>query len=174
MPKTKAQKKQIIENLKEKLLKNKSAVLLGFAGADSAALFGLRSKLEEAGCELKVVKKTLLEKALGEKQAGITAKIKAIKAQLALAFGFEDELAPAKICYNFSKNREGLKILGGILDNNFLESTRMIELAQLPSRSELLARFVYSLKAPINNFAYVLKGNLNNLVYTLNQISKVK
>jgi len=174
MPKSKQQKQEIINDLQKKLAKNKSVVLLGFDKVGSLALFDLRDKIKEAGAELKVVKKTLLEKALAKKQEGIGQKIQEIKSQLALVFGFEDELTPAKICYDFSKTQESLKILGSILEGGFAESAKMIELAQLPSRDELLAWLAGCLKAPINNFTYALKGNLNNLVYTLEQISKVK
>ncbi len=175
MPKTKEQKVEIIQGLKQGLEKQKSVVLVDFQGLDAKALFSLRDELKKEDCQLQVVKKTLFIKVLENlKQEKIIEKIEQIKGQIALVFGFSDEVAPAKICYEFGKKNETLKILGGFLTDEFIEQAKMIELAQLPSREELLARLVGSLNAPVSNFVYTLKANIKGLVVALNAIKETK
>jgi len=60
-----------------------------------------------------------------------------------------------------------LKILGGFLENKFVEAEKIIELAKLPTREELLARLVGSISAPISNFINVLEANIKGLIYVL-------
>ena len=122
-----------------------------------------------------VTKKSLLKKVLnsmGKKE--IAEKIDEIKGQLALVFGFEDEIAPSRICYEAGKENENIKILGGVLDDEYQEKEQIMVLAQLPSKQVLLGRLVGSLAAPVSGFVHALKGNLNNLVYVLSEIQKVK
>src|SRR3990167_9784846 len=94
---TKAKKESNLKDIKSNIEKQKSVIFDDFSKVNSKDLFGLRKKLKEAGCNLKVGKKTLIRVAFG--QSGITFwnKIKKIiPGQLALVFGFEDEIAPAR------------------------------------------------------------------------------
>ncbi len=175
MAKTKEQKQIIIEDLTDKMKQQKSAALIDFSGIDSVSLFALRDELKEADCQLQVIKKTLVQKVL-EKigQQDLADKIKEISGQLALVFGFSDEVAPARICHQFAKKQDKLKLKAGILDGDLLSQEQIIALAELPSKQELLARLVGSLKAPVSNFVYVLNGNIKGLVYALNAIKENK
>ena len=175
MPKTKEQKKEIIKDLQEKISRLKSAVLVDFGGSDSKNIFQLRDELKKENCLLQVVKKTLLEKALQQvKETDLLEKIKNIKVQVALAFGFGDEVTAAKITYNASQKNEHLKILAGILGKEFLEKDRILELAKLPSKPELIGRLLGNIQAPISNFVYVLNGNIKGLTTVLFRISETK
>jgi len=159
MAKTKHQKEQMIKELSESIEKQKAMVLVDFGGVKSDILFALRNKLREAGCLLKVVKKTLFQKSLEKRwEKGLMAKLGEIKNQLAIAFSFDDETTAGRICRQFSKENVNLKILGGVVGNEFLEKEKMIELADLPSREELLSRLAYVLISPLTRFAFVLKS----------------
>ena len=175
MPKTKEQKQKIIKDLEENFSLQKSIVLIGFSGSSSTSFFKLRNELKKSNCILMVVKKTLLQKTLGKlKQKSISEKITEIKGELALIFGLGDEIIPAKISYQSSKENESLKILGGIFDGKFLEKEKVIELAELPSREELLARLKGVLQSPISGFTRTLKANIKNLLYIFTQIASNK
>lgn len=175
MAKTKEQKKEIITDLDNYFAQQKAVVLLDFSGVDSKTLFKMRDELKAQNCQLKVVKKTLLKKVLEKTdEKDLLAKLDELQGQLALAFGFGDEVAPAKICHKYAKENEKLQIIGGILAKHFNDQTQIIALAKLPSKKELLAQIVGAIQSPISGLTYVLKGNLNNLVYALNEIQKVK
>ncbi len=173
MAKTKEQKQGIIRDLEEKISGQKTMVFMDFTGVDSDELFQLRRKLKETGCELKVVKKTLFEKALEKlNKKNIIEEIKKIKNQIVLIFGFNDEITASKFAYEAGKSNENFIILGGALGADCLTKEKIICLAQLPSRQELLAKITRSLQNPVSGFVGALKANLNNLVFVLSKIKK--
>ena len=170
---TRGQKQNIVEDLKEKIDKQKSIVFVDFSGINSKEIFELRGKLKKAGCLLKVAKKTLLKIAFGKYKIPFWKKMKEnIPGQMALIFGFEEENESPKITYEFSKENKNLKILGGFFEDNFKGTEEVITLAKLPSRQELLGKLVGTISTPISNFANVLRGNLINLVFVLKEIKK--
>ena len=165
---TKEQKKKILEDLKEKIAKQKMMIFVDFTGLKVKDLFELRKRLKKADSQLKVVKKTLLNLALRQKKIEIGKEI--LKGEIASVFGFKKEIIPAKIVYQFSLENPNLKILGGFYEDEFKEAEEMVTLAQLPTKEELLAKLVRSISAPILNFVNVLQGNLRGLVSILSQI----
>ena len=162
MAQTKAQKQKVVEELIDKIERQKSIVFFDFTGLKVKDLSQLRKKMKSDGSEIKVAKKTLLEIAL--KKAGLDLDVEKLKGEIALAFGFKDELSPAKLCYQFSLTNPNLKILGGFFERKPREADEIIALAQIPSKDELLGR-VFSLP----NFAI-----FNNLIVNLSKLSKVK
>ena len=167
---TKSQKEKIVEDLKDKIAKQKAMVLVGITGLKVKDISDLRKKLKASDGNLKVAKKTLIEKAFKENKLDFDKKD--YKEELALAFGFKDEILPAKIVYGFSETNPGLKILGGFFESKFLESEKVIELAKLPTKEQLLARLVGSISAPVSNLVYALNYNIKGLVYLLSTIKK--
>jgi len=154
---TKTQKTKQIDSIKEKVSKQKSVIFVDFSKVPSKEMFSLRKSLKEAGCNLKIAKKTLVRIAFGQSNISYWNKIKSsIPGQLALVFGIEDEIAPARIANTFAKTQENLKILGGIFENRFIGRERVLELANIPPRNELLGRLVGSIYSPVSSFVRVL------------------
>ena len=154
---TKEQKTKQVESVKEKIAQQKSMVFVDFSKVPSKEMFSLRKSLKEAGCNLKIAKKTLVRVAFGQSNISFWNKIKSsIPGQLALVFGIEDEIAPARIANTFAKTQENFKILGGIFENRFIEKARVLELAAIPTRNELLGRLVGSIYSPVSGFVRVL------------------
>ncbi len=166
----KEKKKEIIKDIKKKFEKQKTTVFVNFKGIKAKDLFTLRETLKKDKCQLRVVKKTLLDIVLKEKK--INEIKKKFAGEVALIFGFEDEVAPARIVHQFSKKNESIKILGGIFENKFVEKDQILALAQLPSKAELYAKVVGAINAPVSGFVNVLGGNIRGLVYVLSQIKK--
>lgn len=175
MPQTKEQKKKVLEILKEKVARQKAIVFVDFTGLKVKDLSGLRRKLKAGESELRVAKKTLMSLALKDYNPEISKKLKEMPKEVALVFGYQDEISPAKMLWQFSQGNQNLKILGSILGSQktaFLADLETIELAKLPSRAELLAKLMGSINAPVSNFVYALKYNLKGLVYLLSSIKK--
>jgi len=168
MPKTKEQKKEILKKLKENFDKQKSMVFSSYQGLKAADIFNFRRVLKQAGCNIVVAKKTLFNLALKEKKIDFDAKN--LEGQIALIFGFEDEVTPAKLAYKFSKEKENLKILAGFFENKIINKEEVLALAQIPSKQELLSKVVGCIASPISGLVNVLQGNIRNLVYALSQI----
>ena len=162
---TKVQKQKILDELKEKIAKQKVMIFADFTGLKVKDLSNLRKKIKAADGEIKVAKKTLL--GLAVKGAGLEFEAKKIKGEIALVFGYKDEISLAKIIYQFAEANPNLKILGGFLENQFRTAEEIITLAQLPTKEELLSGLVRSVSAPISNFINVLQGNIKGLIIVL-------
>jgi len=169
---TRAQKQKILEELKEKIDKQKVVVFFDFTGLKVKNLSNLRKKLKKENSELKVAKKTLMAIAFKRLNEAVAENIKKLTGEIALVFGYQDIIMPAKTLWQFSKDFPNLKILGGFVENDFKEAEEIITLAQLPSREELLAKLVGSIASPMLGFMNVLQGNIKGLIYVLNAIKK--
>jgi len=168
MAQTKEQKQKILNDLEEKIAKQKAMVFVDFTGLKVKDIMDLRKKLKATDNELKVAKKTLMKIAF--EKAKLEAEIKKFPGEIALVFSYKDLIAPAKIVWQFSQENPSLKILGGFLENKFKEAEEIIMLAQLPTKEELLAKLVGGISAPIYNFVKALQYNLKGLVYLLTKI----
>lgn len=173
MPKTKQQKQEISRDIQVRLAKAKSVVFSSFSGLTVKDNEALRSELIKEQSEYYAAKKTLLGRVL--KEAGIEVDTRSLEGQVAITFGYADEVAPAKILAKFIKDSDGrIKFLGGILDGKFVGANSIIELATLPSKEELYAKVVGSINAPVSGFVNVLAGNLRSLVHVLSAIQETK
>ncbi|MBI5793477.1 50S ribosomal protein L10 [Candidatus Uhrbacteria bacterium] len=172
MPKTRAQKEEILTELTDKLSRIKSAVFTSVSGYTMDDANALRQKGRAEGVELVVAKKTLLTRAL--EKNGLAVPEKDLVGSILTTLGYKDEIAPSKLMAAFTKDREGVKIIGGILEGAFVGSEILKQLATLPSHEELLGKLVGSLNAPISGFVNVLAGNLRSLVYVLNAMKTAK
>lgn len=169
---SKDKKKKTIDTLKEKIEKQKSVVFVDFTGLKVKDMSELRKRVRGAEGELKAAKKTLMGIAFKDSKLEISTKD--MPGELAMIVSYKDEVAPVKLVWQFSTENQNLKILGGILENGFIGPEKVIELAQLPSKDELLAKMVGSISSPISGFVCVLNGNLRGLVQVIDQISKTK
>jgi len=154
---TKEQKVKQIKSIKDKLSNQKAMVFVDFSKVPSKDMFVLRKTLKESGCNMKITKKTLARVAFGQSGISFWNKINAvIPGQLALIFGIEDEIAPSRISNKFAKDHETFKILGGIFEKKFIDREKVLVLAEIPPRNELLSRLVGSIQSPIAGFVRVL------------------
>jgi large subunit ribosomal protein L10 len=167
---TREQKQKILEDLKEKIARQKAMIFVDFTGLKVKDLSDLRKRLKTTDNELKVVKKTLLNSVLKEK--GFKTEVKELKGEIAVVFGFREGLSPSKIIYQFGEENPNLKILGGFFENKLREAEEIITLAQLPSKEELLAKLTGTIFAPVSNLVNVLQGNIKGLIYALSGIKK--
>lgn len=178
MAKTRVQKEQTVKSLTEKLTQAKSVVFADYKGLNMSKLSELREKLREVGAEFSITKNTLLD--LAFKQAKMPEVSPEIKSgPTATLFSYEDEIGPLKLLVKTLKDAQigpstSLRIKGGFLDNQFLESVAINCLATLPGKQELRGQAVGLLASPLKGMVGVLQGNLRNLVYTLSAIQKVK
>lgn len=174
MPKTKLQKQEILRNLVEKSKKAKSIVFTKFDGLGVKENEELRNSLKEENSEYYVAKKTLLDLAFKDKNLE-ALDVRGFEGKVAAVFGYDDEVAPAKIVDKFKKtNEEKIHFVGGILDNKFITADEVTALAKLPSKQELYAKIVGSINAPVSGFVNVLAGNLRGLVTVLKAIEEKK
>jgi large subunit ribosomal protein L10 len=172
MAKTKEQKKEILEALKDKLNKSKAVVFSSDEGATVQSVEALRKELKQSGAEYLVTKKTLLK--LATKDLEGENQVENLKGSVGVTLSYEDEVSGAKVVNNFAKGRETFELSGGILEGVFILPEKIKTLATLPSKEQLLAKLVGTIKAPITGMVGVLSGNTRNLVGVLNAIKEKK
>lgn len=165
---TRQQKEKIIDKLKNDIAKQKAMFFVDFKGLKVKDLFKLREKLKEVGSQLFVTKKTLMGLVFKENNLDIDRE--KLNGQVAIVFGFKNEISPAKVIFQFSKEYNDLKILGGYFEGKFRGVDDVVALAKLPDREEILGQLVGVIAAPISSFMSVLQGNTRKLVYVLSQI----
>ena len=148
-------KAPIVDEIKGYVSDAKSVVLVDYRGLTVEQDTRLRRELREAGVVYKVYKNTMLHLAFdGTDYAQLD---KDLEGPTAIAFGIEDETAPARILNKFSKEAEALQIKSGIVDGEYYDEAGVKVLATIPSKDELISKLLGSLQSPITNFARVVK-----------------
>jgi len=169
---SKQQKKEIVEKITQAIKDSKVTLVCDFKGLTVSEISELRNELRKEEAVMQVAKKTLIQ--LAFEKAKMKVNIKDTEGQIAVIYGGTDETFSPKTAYNYSKQHGSLKILKGILEEKELSQEEVISLAKLPSKDELLAKVVGSLKSPMSGLVNVLGGNLRSLVYTLKAIQESK
>jgi len=169
---TRNQKEQLVNKISEQLEKSKAVLLVNFSGLKVKEERDLKKKLREQGIVFEVIKNSLFKLAL--RKAKISLDEALLDQSIALIWSAEDEVAPAKITVGFTKEVEKIKLVGGIIDKQFVDPEMIKQLAALPGREELYAKLVGALNAPMWRLINALQGNLRSLVYILKQYSEQK
>ena len=171
MAKTRQQKEELIAQIKERLSRAKSVAFAQISGYTMADANRLRDEAAKEGLETGIVKKTLLQ--IAAKDSGVEG-LDVLPGSTLAIFGYEDEIAPARLLAKFLKGREAMSISAGIIDGKLVAAETVKAYAALPSHKELLAKLVGSINAPVSGFVNVLAGNLRGLVCVLNAIKESK
>ena len=148
-------KAPIVAEISELLDGAQSAVLVDYRGLTVEQDTKLRKQLREAGITYKVYKNTMVNFAVkGTDFEGLSAHL---EGPTAIAVSKDDATAPARILYNFSKEAEVLELKAGVVEGTYYDTEGIKVIATIPSRDELLAKFLGSIQSPITNFARVIK-----------------
>lgn len=148
-------KKPIIDEISENLKDAKSAVVVDYRGLTVEQDTQLRKKLREAGVVYKVYKNTMINFAI--KGTDFEALAPHLEGPTAIAISKEDATAPARVLFEFSKGAEALQLKGGIVEGTYYDGDGIKVIATIPSREELLSKFLGSIQSPVANFARVIK-----------------
>ena len=163
------EKKQIVQELADKMQNAASGVFVDYKGITVAEDTKLRTDLRNAGVEYAVVKNTLARFAVN--QIGYEGLTSVLEATTALAIS-SDLVAPAKILSEFAKKNKTFKIKAGFVEGRIIDENEVNNLAELPSKEVLIAKVLGGFNAPIAGFANVLNGTLRGLVIALNAIKE--
>ncbi len=148
-------KQPIVAEISELLDGAKGAVLVDYLGLTVEQDTALRKQLREAGVTYKVYKNTMVNFAI--KGTEFEALASHLEGPTALAVSKDDATAPARILFNFSKNAEALELKAGVVEGTYYDEENIKVIATIPSRDELISKFLGSIQSPITNFARVIK-----------------
>lgn len=173
MKEAKLQSKQAaVADVVDKMKRAQCMIVLDYRGLTVEEVTNLRSQFRQAGVEYKVIKNNMLKRAADELK--IEGVDEYFKGPSAVAFGYEDPVAPAKILCKFVKDANKTEIKGGILDGKVMDAAGITNLSKLPSKEELIAKMLGSMNAPVTNFVGVLAAIPRGLVCALNAIVQQK
>lgn len=171
-----AYKLDIVKDLKERLQDAKAIVLVDYKGINIEEVNQLRNRFRSEQVDYLVQKNTLVKIALND--MGITDLDEYLVGPTALAICKSDEIAPARVLVKFVKDimeDKGFpKFKAGFVAGNLLDGKQMLALAKLPSREELLAKFMGSAQAPLSRFVGVTQGIIRKFVYAVDAVAKTK
>lgn len=173
MPKSRAQKAGIVEEIAARFRGMKAAAFSEVSGLTMEDADKLRAKAALQNVEVFIAKKTLL--AMAAKEAGIEGlSANTLSGSILTAVGMSDEVSAAKLLKELMKEKETVKLVAGVLDGRMMSKEEVTQLASLPSKQELLQKLVGTLNAPVSGFVNVLAGNLRGLVTVLGAINEKK
>ena len=163
----KSEKEQVIKELNEKFARAKTAIVAEFSKLDVETVNRLRKKFRDGGVEYKVIKNTLAKRAA--KGTSLETVSDDFTGPVALAIGYTDVIAPAKILSDFIKDLETIKVRSGVVEGKKVDAAGVKALAKMPGLPELRAKLlgmfnqpagklVRTIAEPGAKFARVLKA----------------
>ena len=167
-----AKKEAAIAQLKERIAESSNFFFTDYAGLTVEEITKLRGELRKDGSSYSVVKNTLFSIAAGKELADIFEAH--LKGPTGIVFAKEDPVAPAKALSTFAKDSNKLKIKAAYVDGKVLDKAQVGQLAALPSKVELQAKFVGILVAPMRGLLHALNDNPSKLVRVINAYAEKK
>ncbi len=161
----KEEKATAVAELHEKFSRAKLVIMTECSGLPVNEITELRKQLRSAKAEFKVIKNTLAARAVGG--TSLVAAKSYFKGPLAVLIGYDDVVLPTKILRDFirvEKREEKIKITVGVLVGQLLPASRLIAVANLPSRDALLSMLLSAMQGPVRGLVVALSGLLRGLV----------
>ena len=153
-------KQPIVDEIKAKIDGATTVVLVDYRGLTVEQDTKLRKGLREAGCEYKVYKNTLVNRAVEGTE--FESLRDSLEGPNAFAVSTEDATAPARVLAEFAKKAPNLEIKAGVVEGTFYDAEGMKAIASVPSREVLLSKLLGSIQSPITNLARVLNQIAEN------------
>jgi large subunit ribosomal protein L10 len=142
-------KKAIVAEVSAEVAKAQTLVVAEYRGIEVGDLTALRKKAREGGVYLRVLKNTLVRRAVVDTSfAGLTDQM---SGPLIYAFS-ADAVAAAKVLQDFAKSNDKLVLKAGCFSGKVLDKAGVQALASIPSREELLAKLLGVMQAPVSGF----------------------
>jgi large subunit ribosomal protein L10 len=133
----------------------------------------LRREFRKSGVEYNVVKNTLARKAL-QQLTGYDRIYDKLVGPTGIAFSYDDPSAPAKIIKKYSEKLGKFKLKAAVIEKQIYDATKLVELANMPSRKDMIAAILGSIQAPASGIVGAINAVARDLVYVLDAIEKKK
>jgi large subunit ribosomal protein L10 len=151
---SRSEKEAIIQDLKQDIGRAKAIFLTNLIGIKSTEAVSVRKAVRDSNGKMIVTRNTLFKK------AAVGTPAEALLANLtgpnAIALAFDDAAAVAKCLKDAGSTLDLVDMKGGILDGQMLTKAQVKQLADLPSRDQMLGTLLATFLAPVSAFARVL------------------
>ncbi len=141
-------KQAVIDEIKEKLDRAQSCVVIDYMGITVEEADAMRRKLREADVDYTVYKNTLIKRAIdGTKYADLA---QVLEGPSAVAISYDDAVAPARVINGIIKDLKKMEFKAGVIEGEYYDAKGVVSIASLPSRDELIAKFMGSIQSPLS------------------------
>lgn len=147
------EKKAIVAEVSAQVANAQAIIVAEYRGMEVGQMTQLRAKTRESGIYFRVIKNSLVRRAVADTPyAGLAKHMVG-----PLAYGISsDPVAAAKVLHEFSKDNEKFVIKAGAMGDNVMSFEDVKALAALPSRDELLSKLMGTMQAPVAKFVRTL------------------
>jgi large subunit ribosomal protein L10 len=168
--KKKSEKQQDLDKLKTELAKVSTVILTTFQGITVENDTKLRRAVQAAGGKYQVVKNTIAERA----GAGTPAEsvLKNLKGTHSIAYTMSDPVALAKALTKVAKDVPAFQFKSGVVEGRVISIADIQQLANMPSKEELISKIMFLLNAPAQRIAMALNALPRNLAVTVSEAVK--
>jgi large subunit ribosomal protein L10 len=170
MAKTKQEKKELMEQYQEALQDKPNYILVDMHGVTMPQITELKKNLKETGSEFFVVKNTIFK--IAAREADQPTPLQELEGATGVIVCGPEVTEPAKILKDLQKEHETMETKFGVLFGDMAEAQKVSELAEIPSREELLSKLVGSMSSPLRGFMTSVTGNARQFVQVLSQIEE--
>lgn len=162
---TKAFKSDKVAQIKEKVEKANVAIVTEYQGMSVEDITKLRRALQNEDGDYMVTKNTLAKLAVKGTDYELLTDL--LTGPIAIAFGYGDQVTPAKALAKFIKETEKGKIVGAVLDGKLLSEAEAIALSKLPSKQEIYAKMLGCINSPASGIANSINAVMSQLTRTM-------
>ncbi len=164
-------KKAIVAEVSAQVAGAQSIIVAEYRGLEVGDVTALRAEARKAGVYLRVLKNTLVRRAVaGSPFEGLAEKMVG-----PLIYGIsKDPVAAAKLLHEFGKSNSKLVVKAGAMPNYVMDAEGVKALASMPSREELLAKLLGTMQAPIAQFVRTLNEVPTKFVRALAAVRDAK
>jgi len=141
-------KQVIIDEIKAKLDGAQSAVVIDYMGTTVAQADAMRKKLREANVDYTVYKNTLIKRAIEGTEFAPLAEV--LDGPSAIAISKEDATAPARVLKEVIDDFKKMEFKAGVVEGTYYDQNGIREIASIPSRDVLIAKFMGSIQSPVS------------------------
>ena len=169
------QKTEVINDLTQKFQSSSGIYFTRYSGMNVAKVTKLRRKFRENEVFYFISKNTFTR--IAANNAGYEDKLNdLLNGQIGIAYVSGDATAPARVIRNFKKENKDatLEVIGLVFEGEIFSAEKYKELANLPSRDELLAMFVGTINQPMSKLVGTLNGALSKFIGVLSSLKENK
>jgi large subunit ribosomal protein L10 len=170
--KNREQKAEAISEFSEGIGSAQNAFVLDFKGITVPQVTELRKQVRESGSEYVVIKNTLA--LIAVKDTPLQKLTGTFSGMTAIAYNTTDPVALAKVLTKFAKDVPTVQFKAALLGGQPVAASEIQNIANLPSREELVSKLLFMLQFPMRGLATLLAANIRNLAVVIDQVRQQK
>lgn len=165
------EKKELTQRLSSLLSESGTVYVTDFTGLDVKSMTDFRARLRENGLQYRVVKNTLMRRAL--EGLDFPDLSEHLEGPTGLVLGRDDPVLPAKIVKEFAREHDDRPIVKvGVVDRQPIAADVVARMADLPSREELLGSIAGGLTASVAGVVGVLEGLMRDIAHLIQEVAR--